>query len=150
MSWNPNDDYRPPPLPLAADMEDVQTAWGILPRWKARALALGEIQVVVNELHGGMTTRADSAAGNASAPGYETKPPPLAADEAEDEPPAVDPDLLDAVEAKLDELAGRMDRLERTKRAEQALLALEDEIERRYPLSDDDDDDDMTLKPRRH
>ena len=80
----------------------------------------------------------------------EGKPPPLAADDAEDEPPAIDPDLLDAIESKLDGLAGRMDRLERTKRAEQALLALEDEIERRYPPSNDDDDDDMALKPRRH
>jgi hypothetical protein len=38
-----------------------------------------------------------------------------------------DPDVLDAIESKLDELAGRMDRLERRKAAEQALLALEDE-----------------------
>jgi hypothetical protein len=30
-------------------MADVQTHWGILPRWKARALALAEIQTVVND-----------------------------------------------------------------------------------------------------
>ena len=145
MSWNPNDDYRPPPLPLAADMEDVQTTWGILPRWKARALALGEIQAVVNELHGGVTIRNDV---HASALAEEDKPPRLAADE---QPPAIDPDLLDAIESKLDELAVRMTRLERTKRAEEALLAMENEIARRYPPSDDDDDDDdMTPKPRRH
>jgi hypothetical protein len=149
MSWNPTDDWRPSPPPIAADMEDVQTSWGILPRWKARALALGEIQAVVNELHGGVTTRADSAATGASALGETDKPPPLAADEAEDEPPAIDPDVLDAIESKIDELAARMDRLERTKRAEEALLALEDEIERRYPPSEDDDDD-MALNPRRH
>lgn len=147
MSWNPNDDYRPPPLPLAADMEDVQTAWGILPRWKARALALGEIQTVVNELHGGVTTRNDAVGVGASALTEDDKPPRLAADE---EPPAIDPDVLDLIDAKLEELAVRMDRLERTKRAEDALLALEGEIERMYPASDDDDDEDMTLKPRRH
>jgi hypothetical protein len=147
MSWNPNDDYRPPPLPLAADMEDVQTTWGILPRWKARALALGEIQAVVNELRGGVTTRADSAHVGASSLTEEDKPPPLAAD-AEEPEPVIDPDVLDAIESKLDELAVRMDRLERRKAAEDALLALEDEIEKMYPASDDDD---MTLnKSRRH
>jgi hypothetical protein len=145
MSWNPTDDYRPPPPPIAADMEEVMTSWGSLPRWKARALALGEIQAVVNALHGDVTTCADAV--GASALAEEDKPPRLAADE---EPPAIDPDVLDAIESKIDELATRMDRLERAKRAEEALLALEDEIERRYPASDDDDDDDMTLKPRRH
>ncbi|HZZ25519.1 MAG TPA: hypothetical protein VFE60_24520 [Roseiarcus sp.] len=90
MSWNPNDDYRPPPLPLAADMEDVQTTWGILPRWKARALALGEIQAVVNALHGDVTIRNDDGVG-ASALRESDKPPRLAADEEPE--PAIDPDL---------------------------------------------------------
>ena len=145
----PHEDWVPPPPPIAEDMEEVMTSWGSLPRWKARALALGEIQAVVNELHGGVTIRNDSAATAASALGYETKPPPLAAD-AEEPEPAIDPDLLEMVEAKLDELAVRMDRLERRK-AEDALLALEDEIEKMYPASSaDDDDEDMTLKPRRH
>jgi hypothetical protein len=42
-----------------------------------------------------------------------------------------------------------MDRLERIKRAEQALLDLENRIEAELPPSNDDDED-MTLKPRRH
>jgi hypothetical protein len=84
-----------------------------------------------------LTTRADDGVG-ASALAEEDKAPRLAADDEEPEP-VIDPDLLDAIESRLDELAGRMDRLERTKRAEQALLALEDEIERRYPPSNDDD-----------
>ena len=42
-----------------------------------------------------------------------------------------------------------MDKLERRKAAEDALLAIEDEIEKMYPASDDDDED-MTLQPRRH
>lgn len=146
MSWNSSDDYRPPPPPIAEDMEEVMTSWGSLPRWKARALALGEIQAVVNELHGGVTVRNDAA--HASALAEEDKAPRLAADE---QPPAIDPDVLDLIDAKLDELATRMDRLERAKRAEDVLLALEDEIERMYPASnDDDDDEDMTLNPRRH
>lgn len=64
-------------------MEDVQTAWGILPRWKARALALGEIQAVVNALHGDVTIRNDAVHVGASEVGDETKPPPLAAEDAE-------------------------------------------------------------------
>jgi hypothetical protein len=128
-------------------MEDVQTAWGILPRWKARALALGEIQAVVNALHGDVTIRADSAAVGASALGEPDKPPRLTADEEPE--PVIDPDVLDAIESKIDELAARMDGLERRKAAEDALLALEDEIERMYPASNDDDDD-MVLNPRRH
>jgi hypothetical protein len=131
-------------------MEEVMTSWGSLPRWKARALALGEIQSVVNALHGDVTIRADYDAAGAGALGDRDKPPPLAAD-AEEPEPAIDPDVLDAIDQKINELAGRMERLERRKAAEEALLALEDEIERMYPASnDDDDDDDMTLKPRRH
>jgi hypothetical protein len=37
------------PIPPIDDMADVQTPWGILPRWKARALALAEIQTVIND-----------------------------------------------------------------------------------------------------
>jgi hypothetical protein len=36
-----------PILPPIDDMEDVLTSWGVLPRWKARALALAEIQTVM-------------------------------------------------------------------------------------------------------
>jgi hypothetical protein len=93
--------------------------------------------------------RADDAAGTASALPPEALPPRLAADE---QTPSIDPDLLDAIDAKIEELTERMGQLERRKAAEDALLALENEIERMYPASndDDDDDDDMTAKPRRH
>jgi hypothetical protein len=126
--------------PIAEDMEDVQTSWGILPRWKARALALAEIQTVVDALHGDMTVRNDDAA-HASELGPEDLPPRLAADRDADEPPspAIDPDVLAFIEAKIDELTERMDALERRRAAEEALLALEDEIERMYPPSRDDD-----------
>jgi hypothetical protein len=84
--------------------------------------------------------RADSAAVGARALGEPDKPPRLAADE---EPPAIDPDVLDLIESKVDELAARIDRLERVRRAEQALLDLEDRIEAELPPDTDDDDDDM-------
>ena len=150
MSWNPNDDYRPSPPPIAADMEDVQTAWGILPRWKARALALGEIQAVVNELHGGVTIRNDAASGrerlglrrrsrrrwrrmqrSLSRSSTPTCSMPSKASSTS-WPPAW---IVSNGRSAPRRLCWR----------------LKDEIERRYPpTEDDDDDEDMTLKPRRH
>jgi hypothetical protein len=126
--------------PIAEDMEDVQTSWGILPRWKARALALAEIQTVVNAMtrDDDAMVRNDSAVG-ASALGEPDKPPLVAAAAEEPPSPAIDPDILAMVEAKIDELTQRMDALERRRAAEAALLALEDEIERMYPKEGDDD-----------
>ena len=37
---NPQEDWLPRLYPPADDIQDVQTHWGILPRWKARALAI--------------------------------------------------------------------------------------------------------------
>ena len=91
-------------------MEDVQTAWGILPRWKARALALGEIQAVVNAAamaRGREPEERDSS---------DWRPPP---------PPSVGFQLIHG--------PSRDD-------------ALEDEIERRYPPSEEDDDGDDMIK----
>jgi hypothetical protein len=130
-----------PPPPMAEDMEDVQTSWGILPRWKARALALAEIQTVVDAMTRDVDVmiRNDSAA-HASAPGDEDKPPPLAAD-AERVKPTIDPDVMKMIEDRIDDLTARMDALERRRAAEAALEALEDEIERMYPPKDGDDGD---------
>jgi hypothetical protein len=135
---NPNDDWTPPP-PIAEDMEDVQTSWGFLPRWKARALALAEIQTVVNAMtRNDAVTRNDDAA-CASALSEEQKPPPLAAD-AEPVKPTIDPDVMKMIEDRIDELTARMNALERRRAAEAALTALEDEIERMYPPREGDDD----------
>jgi hypothetical protein len=84
--------------------------------------------------------RADSAATGASELGYETKPPRLAADE---EP--IPSGLLDAIESRIEELSIRLDNYERTKRAEQALLDLEDRIEAELPPDTGDDDDGMIM-----
>lgn len=70
----------------------------------------------------------------ASALGYEDKPPRLAADE---EP--IPPEVLSAIEQKIEELATRLDAYERMKAADQALIDLENRIE--DELSPDDDDD---------
>ena len=82
--------------------------------------------------------RADSAAVGTSSLGESDKPPRLAADE---EP--IPSEVLSAIEQKIDELSIRLDNYERMKRAEQALLDLEDRIEAELRPSPDDDDDDM-------
>ena len=82
--------------------------------------------------------RADSAATGSSALSEEQKAPRLAADE---EP--IPSEVLSDIEAKIEELATRLDAYERTKRAEQALLDLEDRIEAELPPDTDDDGDDM-------
>ena len=139
MTYDPNMDWVAP----KADDGDPEIS---IEKWKFDALLRGAFNRSMQQISD--MARADDVAGKASALPPEDKPPPLAADA--EELPAIDPDVLDAIESKIDELATRMDRLERRKAAADALLALEDEIERMYPASDDDDDDDMALKPRRH
>ena len=79
--------------------------------------------------------RNDSAAGASALP-PEALPPRLAADE---EP--IPSEVLSAIEQKIEELSIRLDAYERTKRAEQALLDLEDRIEAELPPDTGDDDD---------
>jgi hypothetical protein len=85
--------------------------------------------------------RADSAV--AHTPLHdEEKPPPLVADAVERAPPepAIPPEVLSAIEAKIDELNERLDRFERMREAEQALLDLEERMKQEMSPSDDDDD----------
>jgi hypothetical protein len=129
-----------PPPPIAEDMEDVQTSWGILPRWKARALCLAEIQTVLDAAaRNDAVTRNDDAAG-ASALSEEQKPPPLDADAEEPRKPTIDPEVMKMIEDRIDDLTARMDALERRRAAEAALEALEDEIERMQSPKDGDGD----------
>jgi hypothetical protein len=145
MTYDPYADWVPP----KADDGEPEIS---IERWKFDALLRGAFNRSMQQIS--EMARADDGVGASALP-EEAKPPPLAADAEEPEPmpnAAIDPDLMEIIEAKLDELATRMDALERRKAAESALLALEDEIERMYPASNDDDDDDdaMMLKPRRH
>ena len=80
--------------------------------------------------------RNDSVTVGASTLPDEKKPPRLAADE---EP--IPPEVLSAIEQKLEELSIRLDNYERTKRAEQMLLDLEERIEAELPPDTGDDDD---------
>ena len=43
--------------PPSDDLVDVETSWGMMPRWTARALALSEIQSVVREALADTTTK---------------------------------------------------------------------------------------------
>ena len=131
---------------LPDQMETVETRWGPMERWRATALCVGEISNLITRAE---QTRADDVAG-ASALSEETKPPDLAADtDEEPQPEPIDTDMLEAIEARIDELATRVDQLERRRAAEAALDALENEIATMYP-GEDDDDEDMTPIPRRH
>jgi hypothetical protein len=82
--------------------------------------------------------RNDSAAVGASSLGETDKPPRLAADEQ-----PIPSEVLSAIEQKIEELSIRLDNHERTKRAEQMLLDLEDRIEAQLPPDTGDDGDDM-------
>jgi hypothetical protein len=64
-----------PITPPANDLDDVLTPWGVLPRWKARALAIAELQTIVND--------AAEEAAPRTLLRDEDKPPPLAADRAD-------------------------------------------------------------------
>jgi hypothetical protein len=119
------------PLPPTDDLEDVQTPWGVLPRWKARALAIGEIQAVIN----------DSATKQPLTD--EEKPPPLAADTMFADAVArvkrrqYYKDLYsrcDAIEQRLDILAAK----EKAKMAAHAALMA---AEAAFTATEDDDPD---------
>jgi hypothetical protein len=84
-----------PPLD---DLEDVQTAWGTMLRWKARALALGEMQRIVNDA-------ASEHPDQPIAPDPARQAPPLAADAENDPPKAViEPAMVEALSQDVDAL----------------------------------------------
>jgi hypothetical protein len=121
-------DYLPPPLPPPDQMEIIQTHWGPMERWRAVAMCIGEVSNAIS--------RADDAA-HASGLGPDDKPPPLAADDEEQSPKPVliPPEVLAAIEQKIDELTARLDAFERMQKANAALDDLEAEMERLYPPS---------------
>lgn len=119
-------DPKPPP----SDLENVHTAWGILPRWKARALALGEMQRVINDA----ASEAQQHPDQPHAADPERQAPPLVAD-AENGPPktVIDAAMIEALTQAVDALASRLDQFENERKAAAALDALEEEIGREHP-----------------
>jgi hypothetical protein len=112
--------------PPARDLEEVNTEWGRLPRWKARALALGEIQAVLNEAG----VRADGVApATTSAPPDELPPRPVADATTNVRAGGLTPDDLELIERAVDDLETRLDAMEQRQRAYAALLDAEHQVE---------------------
>jgi hypothetical protein len=125
--YDPYADWIPPAKQYMDDIPVLDPELGKVPFWKSLLWATARARTEM--------IRADSAATGASALAEEDKPPRLAADE---EP--IPSEVLSAIERKITELATRLDAYERTKRAEQALLDLEDRIEAELPPDTGDDD----------
>jgi hypothetical protein len=110
--------------PPSEDLADVETSWGTMPRWKARALALSEIQSVVREALADTTTKTTRRAD-----ANQTPPADAPATLAQAFRDSVDEirrvrDRLE-LHRKLDELESRIDALACQQRARQALLEAE-------------------------
>jgi hypothetical protein len=128
-----------PITPPLDDLEDVMTSYGLIPRWKARALALGELQAVINDAVA--QVRADDAKDDR--PQLETappkhKPPALAADDTTSSKSSIDAEHLAALEAAVDALTARMDRFEAAQTAQRKLEELEDAIAATLPPESSD------------
>jgi hypothetical protein len=107
-----------------------------MPRWKARALALGEIQAILNEAG----VRADGVApATTTAPPDELPPRPVA-DDTEERERVLSAEDLAVIDAAVHALSARLDRLEARQRAYRALTDLEEEVERLNPQDGDEDE----------
>jgi hypothetical protein len=127
-------------VPPVSDLEDVTTAWGVMPRWKARAMALAEMQTVIRE----SVDRSDGIIGPEVTPlTEEQQPPPLAADASTTSRARLSDEDLKQIEAAVDALDQRLSALEARRRAENALLDAEAEIERELEKLDPSSDDDI-------
>ena len=136
MSDDPDDydayaDWVPPAKVYMDEIPVLDPELGKVPFWKSLLYNTARARTEM--------LRNDSAAVVANSLGEPDKPPRLAADEE----PAIPSEVLSAIESKIEELATRLDAYERVKRAEQALLDLEDRIEAELPPDTDDDGDDM-------
>jgi hypothetical protein len=131
-----------PPISVADELTDVETPYGKIPKWKARAIGIGWFQRVVD------TVRNDAALATKTPMRDEDKPPPPVADihggqaatasRKDQEPPTatVSPAVVAALEAKVADLEARLARYEADMWSEQALLDLEAEIEAAHPSDD--------------
>jgi hypothetical protein len=124
--------------PPARDLEDVKTEWGVMPRWKARAMCIGEIQAVLSDA--GIRTDGVAPA-TTTAPPDELPPRPVA-----DDTPAIRAGDLTAadlalIERAVDDLETRIDAMEARQRAYAALLDAERQIEQELGIDPEDEDD---------
>jgi hypothetical protein len=129
---------QPKPIVPSDDLEDVITAWGVLPKWKARALALGEMQAVLNE-----HARADALT---RTPLHDEDKPPRPVADTEETRSAIPPELMQAIEDRIEQLTQRLDAFERMKKAEDALTELEDRVDAEIAEREARDDGDLLLK----
>jgi hypothetical protein len=109
-----------------------------MPRWKARALALGEMQRVFNDA----VSASEDESATARPKPEELRVPALTADEEEPSKLSTktDPQVIAAMEQTIDALSARLDRLEKEREAENALTELEDAIEKEEEQSAEDCD----------
>ena len=121
-------------IPPAGDLEQVETSWGKMDRWKARALALAEIQTVVNEVAQLPHRRADAV---------ENDDPSAALRRGFRDAVAQIRSIRDRqmIMRKLDELENRIDTVAKREAAYDALLKAEALF-----TSSDDDERNSTLK----
>ena len=124
--------------PPARDLEDVKTEWGVMPRWKARALAIGEIQAVLSDAG----IRADAVApATTTAPPDELPPRPVADATTHVRAGGLTPDDLELIERAVDDLETRLDAMEQRQRAYAALLDAESQIEQELGIDPEDGDE---------
>jgi hypothetical protein len=115
-------------------MEIIQTEWGPMERWRAAALCIGQISNIVARADSAKAARQRADAAQPDTAPSEDKPPPADAVETAAPQPSIDAEHLATVEATVDALTARVDRMEAARRAEAALEALEDAIEVANPL----------------
>jgi hypothetical protein len=124
--------------PPARDLEEVNTEWGRLPRWKARALALGEIQAVPNE----SGVRVDGVAPAETTADPDQLPSrPVADDTSARRAGELTADDLELIERAVDDLENRLSRMEQRQRAYAALLDAEHQIEQVLGIDPGDEDE---------
>jgi hypothetical protein len=141
-----NDDWSPPP-PIGPNDEltTVTTQYGPMQKWKARALAIGWLQ---RQEQLARNDSADDQPMTTALGPEEKEPPALAADEVEHEARAGELSAEDfaALEDACDRLDARLTALEQRRRAENALIDAEAEIEKELEkLGHSSNDDEMTL-----
>jgi hypothetical protein len=128
-----NGDWVPPKPVYMDDLLIVDPVLGKVPFWKSLVYNSAKLRNAIE--------RNDSV--EPTPIRDEDKPPRLGAD---DRPAQVSDADLKMIEQKIDALTARLDQLERRRAAEDALAALEDEVERLTPDEDKRDDDGVTLQ----